>query len=438
MAVYLFAVFIGALDTSIIGPAFPLIAQDFGVSLTWDAWTVTAYTIAYAAATVLAGALGDRRGRLRVLAWGLGLFGLGSLVTASAGSLWPFLFGRAVQGAGAGAMFPNAQAEGVALFPPERRGTALGVFGAVFGLAAIVGPNVGGALAQYFGWPAVFYLNVPLVALALLLARRLRPSPARRVPMPDVWGGLAFAGALAALLLSLSIGGPRGALLLVPAAALGLWFYARERRALAGQGEAEPFLDARAVAGAAGLALVAGAAVVGLDMSAAVFVPTLAQKELGLSVLGSGVAVMPAAVTGALLAGLGGVLVDRIGPKRVVSIGLVAAVLGGVLLAWPGLGLARFIVAMALFGLGTAFTMGAPLNRLALFLHAEERSAQALSLIAVFRTIGLAAGPVLLALAERAYGFTGLFGAVALASALGIALFAWAPDVRAQRVASSG
>lgn len=424
LAVYLFGVFVGALDMSVIGPAFSLIASEFHVSLAWSAWTVTAYTVAYAAATVLAGALGDRHGRRILFAIGMALFGLGSAVAALSGTLWVFLLGRAVQGAGAGTVFPNAQAEGVGFFPAERRGMALGIFGAVFGLAAIVGPNVGGALAQYLGWRAIFYVNLPLAAAVLALVPGLPSTRPGRRALPDAAGGLAFAGGIAAALLALTTAGAWRWALLIAAIALLAWFARRQRHAR------EPFLETRAVAGPAGLALVAGAALVGLDMSAAVFVPTLAQRSLGFSVLDSGVAVMPAAITGAVLAGVGGVLVDRIGPRRVLLAGLLAGAVGGVLLALPNLGLGRFIAAMSFFGLGTAFTMGAPLNRMALAMYPDERAGEALSVIAVLRTVGLAAGPVLLALAGARWGFAGMFGTVAVASLAGAGLFTLVPDVR--------
>lgn len=425
LTVYLLGVLVGALDVSVIGPAFPLIAKDFGVSLTWDAWTVTAYTVAYAAATVLAGALGDRYGRRRLFAVGMALFGAGSAVVAWSGAFWVFLLGRAVQGAGAGTIFPNAQAEGVRFFPEERRGTALGIFGAVFGLASIIGPNVGGALAQAFGWPAIFMLNLPLAALVLLLVPTLPATPGHGRELPDVAGGVAFASAVAGVLLGLTYGGAARWAAWGAAVALFALFAHRQRRAPV------PFLDTGAIANAAGAALVAGAAIVGLDMAAAVFVPGLAQRVLHFSVFESGLAVMPAAVSGAVLAGAGGVLVDRIGPRRVLQIGLAAGAVGGVLLALPHLTFARFVVAMAFFGMGTAFTMGAPLNRIALALYRDERAGEALSLVAVFRTIGLAAGPVLLALAARRAGDAGLFGAVAVASLAGILLFSRVRDVRA-------
>jgi MFS family permease len=425
LGVYLAGVFLGALDTNVVGPVFPLIARGFRVSLAWVGWTVTAYTVAYVASTVLAGGLGDRYGHRRLFASGVAAFGAASALALVSRAFWVFLLARALQGAGAGAVYPNAQAEGVAQFPAERRGLALGVFGAAFGVAAIVGPNVGGLFGQLWGWRSLFALNLPLAAIALALAARAPAArPVARAPLPDAVGGLAFAGMLALALLGLAVRGPRSLALLAGAVALAAVFAMRQRRS------SVPFLDPVPFARPSGAALVAGAALIGLDMSAAVFVPTFAQEHLGFSVLGSGAALMPAAVSGALLAGAAGVLVDRVGPRLVLQVGLLCGVLGGVLLAWPGAREAAFFGAMVAFGVSTAFTMGAPLNRLALGLYRDEQAGEALAVAAVFRSVGLAAGPVLLTLAQAWHGFTGMFGAVALAALLGCALFGFVPDVR--------
>lgn len=432
LVVYLLGVFVGALDMGILGPAFPLIARSFHISLAWMAWTITTYSVAYVAATVLAGAAGDRHGRRRLFLFGMVAFGLASTIAALSHVFWLFLVARAVQGLGAGAVYPNAQAEGARLFPPERRGLALGIFGAVFGVATIVGPNLGGALAQYFGWPYIFAINIPIAALVLGLAIRLPESERSTRPAPDALAGVAFSLFLALALLSLDDQGALRLLTLAGAALLLVFFVLRERR-----GEGTPFLDPHALRGVSGAALVAGAAVIGVDMSAAVFVPTLAQQRLGLSVLGSGFALMPAALSAAVLAPVGGSLADRLGGRGVLQTGLVFAALGGVLLALPGLTLLRFILAMLAFGVGTTFTMGAPLNRLAIGLYHEEQTGEALANVAVFRSVGVAAGPVLLTLAMAWHRFTGMFAAVAAISLLGMAVFLLVPDVRsASRQAS--
>lgn len=428
LSVYLAGVFIGALDTSVLGPVFGLISHTFGISLSWTAWTVTAYTVAYVASTVIAGAMGDRYGRRRIFALGVLAFGVASASAALAPTFGVFLAARALQGLGAGAVYPNAMAEGVARFPQERRGVALGIFGAVFGLASIVGPNVGGALGQYLGWPSIFWVNVPLALIVLWLSTRLGQEAATSaaVEVPDWRGGIAFSAMLAAALLVFVVPGTGRWLCAVLAIALAVFFVRRQRAAV------RPFLDPRALRGQGALALAAGAAVIGLDLSAAVFVPVLAQRELHLSVLGSGVALMPAAFSGAVLSGVAGVLTDRIGPRGVLQIGLGAGVAGGVLLAWPGLTLFPFILAMVALGLATAFTLGAPINRLALALYGDRdaQAGEALGLIAVCRSVGMAAGPVLLTFALALRGFGGMFGTVALASAVGTVLFFAVPDVR--------
>ncbi|NMP23224.1 MFS transporter [Sulfobacillus harzensis] len=424
LSVYLVGVFMGALDTNVLAPVFPLIMRGFHIPLGWAAWTVTSYTVAYIASTVLAGAWGDRIGHKKLFVWGIVAFMLASLLAAFSPNFWVFMLARVVQGAGAGAVYPNAQAEGIREFPAERRGTALGMFGAVFGMASVLGPTLGGLLGQYLGWPAVFWINVPIALVVLTMSRRVAASPVQDRPVPDWKGGASFSVLLAAALLVLMGTGYLRVVFAGVAALALLVFMARQRHA------SSPFLDDRPLKRGSGVSMMIGAALIGLDMSAAVFVPTLVQRVLHFSVLASGLALLPAAFSGAILSGVGGVMVDRVGPRRLLVVGLVAGAIGGVLLAWPPLTFTRFIIAMLFFGLGTAFTMGAPLNRMALALYRDDQSGEALSLVAVFRGIGLAAGPVILTAADSVRGFSGMYGAVAVASLVGVFAFLFVPDVK--------
>lgn len=418
LTVYMLSIFVGALDVNVLAPAMPVIAHGFHTSLAWIAWAVTGYTVAYAAATLLAGPTGDRLGRGTLLRIGLALFAVASLGAALSHSLPMFLAARVVQGMGAGAVYPNAQAEGMSQFPAEKRGMALGIFGAVFGLASIVGPNVGGALTQFYGWPAIFWFNAVVAVIVLFLSFRLPRGVRTARPMPDVGGALSFATLLAAGLLLLEVPGIGRLILFVVAVLAALVFAWRQRRSL------HPFLDPRPFIQSSGGRMMLGAALIGLDMSAAVFIPALTQAKLHLSVLDSGVSLMPAAFSGALLAGVGGVLTDRRGARPVLLLGLAAGVVGGILLALPHLTMPIFIVAMLVFGAATAFTMGAPLNRMAVAVYADDQASEALSLIAVFRSVGLAAGPIFLTAALGAEGFTGMFGVVAVSSLVGLIVFA--------------
>ncbi len=422
LAVYLAGVFIGSLDTNVLGPVLPSIARGLHVSFAWTAWTVTAYMVAYVTSTAIGGASGDRYGRHRLFVLGIAGFGAASLLAALSQGFGIFVLARVIQGAAAGLVYPNAMAQGTDQFPPERRGAALGLFGAIFGLATIIGPNVGGALGQYVGWQSIFWLNVPFALIVLAMARGLPAGASRAAQaVPDWLGGVGFAGFLASLLLLISTGQP---LIAAACAACLVLFLARQR------GAAKPFLDARPLRSGSGVAIIAGAALVGYDLAAAVFVPTLAQRALHFSVLQSGLALMPAAVSGAVLAGVAGVMSDRVGPRILLQIGMVAAVAGGVLLSLPHLTLAAFFSAMVLFGIATSLTLSAPLNRLGMALYRDEQSAEALSLMAVFRSVGLAAGAVLMTLALGWRGFPAMFGSVALASLLGAVAFTMVPDVR--------
>lgn len=429
VTIYLMGVFIGALDTNVVGPVLTSITHSFRITLAWTAWTVTAYTVAYIGSTVMAGAMGDRFGHKKLFVIGVIAFGIASLMAAFSPNFVVFIIARALQGMGAGAVYPNAQAEGIRQFPREKRGMALGIFGAIFGVASIIGPTAGGILGQFFGWPSVFLINIPIVFLLLWATRRLPASSQNARALPDIAGGLSFAIMLAAVLLFVvTTGSLRWAFLVVAVAFVGVFLYRQKA-------SATPFLDSAPLSNSAGVAMMIGAALIGLDMSASIFVPTLVQRALHFNIMDSGLALLPAAFSGALLSGAGGVLTDKIGPRKVLTMGLVAGAVGALFLAWPPLTFVRFVIAMVLLGMGTAFTMGAPLNRMALGLYREDQSGQALSLIAVFRGIGIAAGPVILTSAEVFHGFTGMFGSVVVASLVGVAAFVFVPDVRPSRSA---
>ncbi len=426
LAIYLLGVFIGALDMNVLGPAFPAISRSFHIDFAVTAWAITTYSIAYVASTALSGGWGDRMGHRRVFRLGVGLFGIASLLAALSPNWAVFLLARVVQGAGAGAVYPNAQAEGIQQFPAAKRGMALGIFGAVFGVASIIGPNLGGALTQFWGWPTIFLINVPLALLVLMSARGLPTSLANpERDIPDWVGGVAFAMVLAAGLLAISghSWGFRLVFLALALLAAGGFAY-RQRTA------PTPFLDARPLVNRVGILLILGAAVIGLDMSSAVFVPALAQHTFGIGPLASGAALMPAAGAGALLSGAGGMMTDRMGARLVLMLGLLSAAGGALLLASTPLTWPRFILAMMLFGVGTAFTVGAPINKLGLSLYRENQAAEALALTAVFRSVGVAAGPIVLTMAEAWHGFRGMYGAVAVASVLGVILFSRVPNRR--------
>src|SRR3954469_14032668 len=167
------ALFMAQLDNLVVTTALPVIRTDLHASLSSLEWTVNAYTLTFAVLLLTGAALGERFGRRRMLVAGLILFTAGSAAAALAPSAeWLIAF-RAIQGAGAAVVTPLTLTLLSAAVPVERRGMALGIWGAVAGLAIATGPVVGGAVVQGWSWQTIFWLNVPL-GLALIPLARLR------------------------------------------------------------------------------------------------------------------------------------------------------------------------------------------------------------------------------------------------------------------------
>lgn len=158
------------IDGSILNVALPAIRAGTGAAAAEVQWVVNIYTLPLAALILLGGALGDHQGRRRWLIVGTGLFGVGSLVCALSGSLEPLLAGRALQGIGAGLLLPNSLALLNGVYEGEARGRAIGIWAAAGAIAAAIAPLVGGWLVDYVGWQSIFYINLPLVAAAILVA----------------------------------------------------------------------------------------------------------------------------------------------------------------------------------------------------------------------------------------------------------------------------
>jgi MFS family permease len=172
-------VLIAQVDTSVVNLAVKHIGADLGATVSGMQWTVDLYNLVYAAFLLVGGALGDRYGRRRVFAWGIGLFALGSLVCAAAPDMPVLLTGRALTGLGAALELPMSLALLARAYPePRARQQALGIWASCNGVAFVVGPTLGGLLVELAGWRSIFYLILPPCALALALARRSVPESA--------------------------------------------------------------------------------------------------------------------------------------------------------------------------------------------------------------------------------------------------------------------
>jgi MFS family permease len=171
------ASFMVALDALVVTTALSTIRLDLGASIEALEWTVNAYNLSFAVLLLTGAALGDRFGRRRMFAAGLTLFVVASAACAVASNIGTLIAARAVQGAGAALVMPLAMALLSAVFPREERAKALGIFSAVTGLALIAGPVAGGAIADGLAWQWIFWINLPVGAIAIpLIVRRIRES----------------------------------------------------------------------------------------------------------------------------------------------------------------------------------------------------------------------------------------------------------------------
>jgi EmrB/QacA subfamily drug resistance transporter len=355
-----------ALDTLVVATALSTIRLDLGASVEQLEWTVNAYNLSFAVLLIAGAALGDRYGRRNLYAVGLGLFTAASAACALAPDVGWLIGARAVQGAGSALLMPLGLALLSAAFPPERRGTAIGIFSAITGLAVASGPLVGGAVVEGIDWEWIFWLNVPIGVLAVpLVLTRMKESfgPNTSLDIPGltlvtggalgiVWGlvrGNQAGWAGTEVVTSLAVGA-----LLVAA------FVAWELRAR------EPMLPMRFFRSRA---FSAGNAAIFFTFAslfgAVFFYAQLLQVALGYGPLGAGLRLLPWTATFITVAPIAGALADRIGERPLMVGGLLLQTAGMAwlaLIAEPDLAYSELLGPFIVAGVGISMAIPAAQN----------------------------------------------------------------------------
>ena len=313
---------LASLDSTIVSTALPTIVGEFG-GLEHLSWIVTAYMLAQTIVTPLYGKLGDLFGRKIVLQAAIVLFLAGSVLCGLSQSMGQLIAFRAIQGFGGGGLTVLTMAAVADIVPPRDRGRYQGYFGAVYGLSTVLGPVIGGFFVQHLSWRWIFYINLPLGAVALGVIAFVFTSPAeRKRPAIDVGGAALMAIMLTALVMFTSLGGHSyawtsptilGLVALTLAALCG--FIAVERRAT------EPILPLGLFSNATFVIASTASFIVGLAMFGSVtYLPVYLQVVKGVSPSTAGLLLTPM-MAGLLASSItGGQFISRMGRYRMLPI----------------------------------------------------------------------------------------------------------------------
>ena len=390
------AVFMVALDVTVVVVALPQIQRQLGLRLEDLQWVVNAYSLSFSAFLMTAGAAADLFGRRRIFVAGIALFSASSLLCGFAASGLELNVARAAQGVGAALMSSGGLALLASLFRGQDRASAFGIWGTVLGLGIAFGPLMGGVITSWFGWHWVFLANIPVGILfgsvALAVIPESRDPQATRI---DVAGFVTFTAFLFLLIYALVAGNDRHwsstiLLMLGGAAALLATFVVVERR------QVRPMMD---------LALFASPCFVGVCIAPValsigfwallVFLPLYFTAIEGTSALGAGLALLPLTVPMLILPRFAGAWATRLPSHVFLASGLAVVAVGGLIMAATVGHQVAFLAGMLVTGIG-AGTINAEIAKVAVGVVPPERSGMASGIAGTTRQVGFGIGIALL------------------------------------------
>ena len=387
--------FMGTLDGGIVNIALPSMAKQFGANIENIQSVVSIYLLAVTCFLPVFGKLSDMYSRKKMYLGGFALFGVGSVLCSLAGNLPFMVFARALQGLGSSAMMANSQAIIAKAFSGKTRGRALGGIGAVVALGSLAGPAVGGFLIQHFGWPSVFWVNVPVCLIGIWRGLQIIPrfEPIQKMRM-DIWGAVCFILASFAFLYALNEGPGKGwssATILGAFAAAILFlggFFMREKTAKT------PFI---------GLsifkipAISYGYAVAVLGFMAifcnSVLFPFYTTDILHIDAVQTGLLILPFPIALAVTSTVSGVLSERYPARIITTVGLGFIITGTLMFAFIGTSPSFFYISLAQFIIGSGSgTFQVPNNNTVISAAPKNKLGIVSSVNALARNAGMIMG----------------------------------------------
>lgn len=429
LALLFIGVFMGSLDIGIVGPALPAIQSFFGVDERLISWIFSIYILFFMIGTPIMAKLSDIYGRRTIYVLDVAIFALGSIIVVLTSSFWMIILGRAIQGFGAGGIFPVASAFIGDTFPPEKRGGALGIIGSVWGLSGILGPVIGALLLNY-AWQWLFIINLPIAALIITLSYFILPSTKRLKNVRFDWTGTIL---LALLVTFLALGvnqidttnflASLSSLMVWPFLVLAVVFLLllvkTERKAI------DPVVQiglyrSREVKLATSIAIGTG-----LSQIAIVFMPALAVAALSLSTSQASLMVIPMVLALGISAPVVGQLLDRYGTRIVMMGGTLLLAAGLFLLGNLASSFYLFLISGIIIGLGLGTVLGSPLRYIMLSETPAAQRASGQALINFNSSAGQLVGGTLIGavIASQGGGLVGYSSAYLLIAGIALVMF---------------
>jgi EmrB/QacA subfamily drug resistance transporter len=394
------AMFMVMIDGSIVNVALPTIGHDMGASTAGLQWVVDGYLLVLACGLLSAGAAGDRLGRRRVLRIGLVVFGVGSVAASVAPNVAALIGFRMLQGLGAAMLPPTSLSLVAGAFPdPKQRAAAMGAWGAISGLAVASGPVIGGMLVAAAGWRAIFWVNVPVVAIALGLTRRyVAESAAPRPRRLDLPGQALVIVGLGALTYAVIAAPQRGWASPTTLAVFGGAVAALAAFLLVEHYRDEPMLSVSLFADPVFSGATAVAALVYFALNGFTFLTSLYLQDVrGDSPLVTGLSLLPASAVIMIAAPLSARLTARYGPRLPVLAAAAAMTAGLVLLTRVGDRPGFAVLAVAYLGVGIGVGLvNPPLTTTAVSAMGPEQAGVAAAVTGTVRQVGGVLGVALL------------------------------------------
>lgn len=393
-------VFMGSLDIGIVGPALPSIQLYFGVNERILSWVFTIYILFYMIGTPLMAKLSDIYGRRFIYIIDVLLFGVGSFITVTSLSYEMLLLGRAIQGMGAGGIFPVANAFIGDIFPPEKRGGALGILSSVWGLSGVLGPILGGLLLNYV-WQWLFIINIPISIAVVITSFYILPKSRKNPKFSFDWQGTITLGLLVTCL-AYGINQIDTHQVLVSIFSLNVWpFLVFSAILLPILWEIEtkvqdPLIQVDLFKSKEVKLINSIMVGTGLVQASTVFIPAFVIAALSFTPPNASLMLLPIVLTMAIGAPIIGKLLDKFGSRNIMFTGTFIMIIGLFIMGLFPASVYLFIIAGALVGVGMSTAIGSPPRYIMLVESPPQERASGQAILNIITSAGQLIGGALI------------------------------------------